>query len=79
MRVLSFLQGRQFEEEGYLVVENVLDPGHDIAPVMAEYEEVLDGIATSLAGTGAIASTYRDMPFAARLIQVCIESGRNFP
>ncbi len=79
MRILSSAQLRHFEDEGYLVVENVLDPNCDILPVAAEYEEVLDGIATLLADTGVIASTHRDLPFAARLIQVCIESGRNFP
>ena len=79
MRILSSAQHGHFEEEGYLVVENVLDPERDIAPVMAEYGEVLDGIATSLANVGTIASTHSDLPFAARLIQVCVESGRNFP
>lgn len=79
MRVLTPEKLRHFEEEGYLVVENVLDRGRDIAPVMAEYEEVLDGIAGSLAGEGAVSSTHRDSPFAERLIQICIESGRNFP
>ena len=76
---LSAAQREQFAEEGYLVVEDVLDPVHDIGPVMAEYEGVLDGIAESLYAQGAIASTYRGLPFSDRLIQVCIESGRNFP
>lgn len=31
---LSAAQLQQFEEEGYLVVENVLDPERDIAPVV---------------------------------------------
>lgn len=79
MHILSATQCRHFEDEGYLVVENVLDPERDIAPVMAEYEEVLNGIAASLADTRAVASTHSDLPFAARLIQVCIENGRNFP
>ncbi len=79
MRVLASAQFRHFEEEGYLVVENILDPDRDIAPVIAEYEQVLDGIAISLVDKGAIAATYSDMPFAARLVQVCVESGRNFP
>ena len=79
MRVLTSAQLRRFNEEGYLVVENVLDPNHDIAPVLAEYEEVLDDIVRSLVGKGAVSSTRRDLPFAERLIQICIESGRNFP
>ena len=79
MRVLTPRQLRHFEEDGYLVVEDVLDRGRDIGPVMAEYDEVLDDIAGSLVAEGAIASTYRDLPFPERLIQICIESGRNFP
>jgi len=79
MPTLSFTQRRQFEEEGFLIVENVLDLDRDIAPVMAEYAQVLDGIATILADSGAISSAYKEMPFVARLIQVCVESGRNFP
>ena len=76
---LSAAQREQFADEGYLVVEDVLDPVRDIAPVMAEYAEVLDGIAQSLYGEGAISSTYRELSFLDRLIRVCEESGRNFP
>ena len=78
MHVLTSEERRHFDEEGYVVVEGVLDPARDIAPVMAEYEGVLDEIAASLLATGAVASTYREMPFAARLIRICMESGRNF-
>ena len=79
MRVLTQRQLREFEDDGYLVVEDVLDPARDIGPVMAEYDGVLDDIATSLVAQGAIASTHRELPFPARLIRICIESGRNFP
>jgi phytanoyl-CoA hydroxylase len=79
MRILSSAQRRHFEEEGFLVVENLLDPDRALAPVIAEYAEVLDGLAATLADTGVIASTYSHLPFEARLIQLCVESGRNFP
>ena len=46
---------------------------------MNEYSGVLDGIATSLFAEGAIKSTYADLSFTDRLIQICAESGRNFP
>jgi hypothetical protein len=79
MRVLTSAQLGQFKEEGYVVVEHVLDPDRDIAPVLAEYAEVLDGIAGSLKAEGLLRSTYRELPFRERLIQICAESGRNFP
>jgi ectoine hydroxylase-related dioxygenase (phytanoyl-CoA dioxygenase family) len=79
VKVLTAEQRRQFEEDGCVVVENVLDPSLDIAPVMAEYSRVLDRMAESLVAEGAIQSTYAELPFADRLIQVYTESGRNFP
>ena len=60
MRVLTSAQRRHFDEEGYVVVKDVLDPNRDIAALMAEYEDVLDGIAASLLAKGAVGSTYRD-------------------
>ena len=47
--------------------------------MLAEYNQVLDGIAAGLRAAGAIRSTYAELPFEERLIQVCGESGRNFP
>ena len=79
MSVLTPEQCRQFEDEGYLVVENVLDRQRDLAAVLAEYEEVLDRIAQSLYEEGAISSLHRELPFEQRLIEICQESGRNFP
>jgi phytanoyl-CoA hydroxylase len=79
VRVLTRAQQEQFVEEGYVVVEDVLDPDRDIQPVLDEYDGVLDGIAESLHAEGVLESTYRDLPFEQRLIQVCAESGRNFP
>ena len=71
---LSEAQLRQFAEEGYLVVEGVLDPAHDFAPVMDEYRIILDGIADRLYAEGAISSTYAGLPFAERVTEVCAES-----
>lgn len=79
MPVLTAVTKQQFAEQGYLVVDDVLDPLLDLAPVWAEYGHVLDEIAEALYREGTIVSTYRELPFEARLIQVCQESGRNFP
>src|SRR3712207_5956875 len=76
MGVLSAAQRQHFDDEGYLVVEGVLDEERDIRPLMAEYNQVLDGIARALRARGAIQSTYDGLPFTDRLIQICQESGQ---
>ena len=75
---LSAVQLRQFADAGYLIVEDVLDPQRDFAPVMDEYCAVLDGIAERLFAERAISSTYADLPFAARLTEICAESQQVF-
>jgi ectoine hydroxylase-related dioxygenase (phytanoyl-CoA dioxygenase family) len=79
VKVLSPEQRRRFDEEGFLVVENVLDPEREIAPVIAEYNRVLTAIADELVAKGELSSTYSHLPFEERLVQICDESGRNFP
>jgi ectoine hydroxylase-related dioxygenase (phytanoyl-CoA dioxygenase family) len=79
MNTLTIAQKEQFEAEGYLVVEDVLDPAADLRPVLDEYAGVLEGIAQGLFREGAIKSTHAELPLIQRLIAVCVESGRNFP
>ncbi|MGE3909136.1 MAG: phytanoyl-CoA dioxygenase family protein [Chloroflexota bacterium] len=73
---LSAAQLEQFDREGYLVVENVLDPVKDIQPLFEEYSAVLDGIVDDLIAEGTLSSRYEDLPFTERLTQVCLESRR---
>ena len=79
MKILTAAQRSQFNEEGYLVVENVLDPSAEIQSVLDEYAEVLDGIAENLHREGAIRSKHAGLSLNDRLIAICAESGRNFP
>jgi phytanoyl-CoA hydroxylase len=79
MKVLSDQQYRQFVDDGYVVVDNVIDPQGDIEPIMNEYMRILGGIAASLYKNGEIRSLYEELPFGDRMIQICAESGRNFP
>jgi phytanoyl-CoA hydroxylase len=73
---LSAAQVEQFRDEGYLVVEGLLDPALDLDPIIAEYETVLDRLATELFAAGTIRSTYAELPFSDRLISVYAESGK---
>jgi hypothetical protein len=75
---LSAAQLEQFDREGYLVVENVLDPKLDIAHLFTEYTAVLDEIVDGLVAAGTLSSRYDDLPFSDRLVQICMESGRVF-
>jgi phytanoyl-CoA hydroxylase len=77
MAKLDAAQLAQFEEQGYLVVEGVLDPVLDIRPILVEYEGVLDTIAEQFLERGWIAQLYRELPFRERLIRICRESGKS--
>ncbi len=76
MAFLSEEQVEQFERDGYLVVENLFDPATAIEPVIAEYHGVLDRLAEELYLAGETTSTYAELPFSERLIEICKESGR---
>jgi hypothetical protein len=65
----------QFHREGYLLVESLLDPVADLDPIIAEYRGVLDTLASELYARGEIASTYAELPFGQRLIEIYKESG----
>jgi phytanoyl-CoA hydroxylase len=69
----------QLVDEGYVVIDDVLDPVDDFEPLLQEYNRVLDGIAATLLAEGAVRSAYNNLSFEARLIQLCAESGKNFP
>jgi hypothetical protein len=75
---LSAAQLEQFDRDGYLVVENVLDQDQDLAPLFAEYSSILDGIVDGLVADGTLSSRYDDLPFGDRLVQVCMESKQVF-
>jgi hypothetical protein len=76
MKHLSAAQIEEFNEQGFLVVKDVLDPEEDIAPVIAEYGEVLDGLARELYERGDISSTFDHLPFGERLTRIYVESGK---
>lgn len=79
MAHLTADQQRQFEEEGYVVVEDVFDPERELDPVIEEYDGVLDRLATELFEAGAISSTYADLEFSSRLARIYAETGKVYP
>ncbi len=76
MASLTAAQVAQFERDGYLVIEDLFDPVADLDPIIEEYKGVLDRLAEELHAAGEIRSTYTDLPFGERLVQIYAESGK---
>jgi hypothetical protein len=76
---LSASQRRQFEEEGFLLVEDVLDPQGDLGPVLDEYADVLDSLARRMQADGVVTDAFPDLPFVERLLALCEASGKALP
>ena len=63
---MSFLEKAvtdRFEEQGYVVAEGILDPVEDIAPIVAEYEELLDSLAGQWHAEGRLSSSFSGAAF----------------
>jgi hypothetical protein len=65
----------RFADEGYLLVEGLLDPELDLDPVVREYEALLDAVAAEWQAAGTIRSTYADLPFAQRFAHILNDAG----
>ena len=76
MAHLTAAQIAQFHEQGYLIVEDLFDPVEDLDPIIEEYKGVLDRLADELYAKGEISSTYAELPFSDRLIEIYRESGK---
>ena len=76
MPTLTASLNDQFVEEGYVVVPGILEDA-DFEPLYSEWNQILDGIADELIGSGELKHAYRELPFRERLVAVFEESGRN--
>jgi phytanoyl-CoA hydroxylase len=62
---------------GFIVIEDVLDHDRDLAPMMAEFDEILDRLIARLLAAGEIGSDYAGLPFGLRLIAATKDAGRD--
>lgn len=76
MPTLTPTQLDHFHDQGYLVVEGLLDFDTVLRPILQEYEGVLDRLAHELHAAGSIPSTYAELPFQQRLTRVYQDSGK---
>ena len=75
MAVCTGIDLERFQEDGFLVVDDVLDPKRDLDPVVAEYSALLEELIARWQAEGKLSSPYRDVPFAQRLAYVFREVG----
>jgi phytanoyl-CoA hydroxylase len=78
-KLLTDSLSERLEVDGYVVVEDLFDPEADFAPLIADWDEVLSGIAEGLMAEGSLSRAYDELPFEERLVAVSAESGRNIP
>lgn len=67
---------KDFDELGYVLLEDVLDPVEDLGPIVQDYDALLDRLATNWQRAGAISSAYRELPFEQRFARVALEASQ---
>ena len=75
--MLSENQVSEFRQRGFLLAHGLLG-AQDLAPLMREYEGVLDNLCAELAAEGALPRDNPNLPFAERYLEVCRETGQTF-
>lgn len=78
MAALDDAQVQQFWDQGYLVVEDLIDVDRYLEPMRADYGERLDELMRGLHERGELASDYADLPFGARMTQLYRETGQHW-
>lgn len=56
----------QFDQNGYVIVDNLLDERLDLQPILDDYATLLDQLAVRWHAAGKLPSTYADLPFHRR-------------
>ena len=73
MKALSDSQIQDFNENGYLLIEDALSPD-DLNPLIAEFEEIVDTGASQLYAEGELDSEFKMEGFDTRLAKITEQS-----
>ena len=68
--MLTSQQIDEFNENGFLAVDNLLDYELDLAPVVAEYQQLLDDLCEHWVAEGRLSESYSHLPLEKRLVKV---------
>ena len=68
----------RYKEQGYVIVEGLIDADQDLEPIISEYKDLLDTLASQKYKDGIISSTYSTLPFGHKLAAILNEAGAEF-
>jgi len=74
MTIASRVNIDAFNAQGFLIVDDALDPESDLDPVVREYEALLDDLTERWQAAGTLPSTFKELPFAQRFARVLREA-----
>ena len=74
MTHLSANQIQKFNQEGFLVVNNIFSSAPFLYPIIDDYATVLDDLATYLYSKRKISSNYSELEFGDRVTKIYLES-----
>lgn len=63
-----------FDEHGYVVVDEVLDPNRVLQPVIDDYSRLLDELSVQWQAEGRLQSAFGELPFVERLTRIMAET-----
>jgi hypothetical protein len=69
----------EFDRNGFVVIEGILDPIEDIEPLVDEYSALLDGMIERGYAQGKLASRYQDLSLGRRASTVMGEGLSLYP
>lgn len=79
MKTMNQAAVDEFKENGFVVIEEILDPDRDIPSLEQEYSELLDNMIERWYSEGKLPSRYQDLPLSKRAGAVMREGLSLFP
>ncbi len=64
----------QFDLQGFVVLEDILDPVRDLQPVIDDYQLALNDLSRRWLAEGVISETHDDLPFTERFMKLIADS-----
>ena len=76
--MLNEKQIKTFQNQGFLLVEQVLDPIEILDPIISEYTILLDDLVRGLIAEGKLTESFEGLDFRARMTEVFKATGETF-